>query len=152
MRRQVSISLLAIALLGTMIVAAQRGSAPVVEVFKTPTCGCCGKWVEHLKAEGFTVRVTDLPDLSGVKKTHGIPGTLQSCHTARVGGYVIEGHVPAQDVRTLLAEKPAVAGIAVAGMPIGSPGMEVAGVKPHPFDVMAFDKQGKTRIFASHNK
>jgi hypothetical protein len=144
-------AVLVTALLGSIAAGAQRPSAPVVEVYKTPTCGCCGKWVEHLRADGFTVRVTDLNDLSGVKKTRGVPAQLQSCHTATVGDYVIEGHVPAQDVRRLLKERPAVAGIAVAGMPIGSPGMEVNDIV-HPYNVMAFDKQGKARVFASHGR
>jgi hypothetical protein len=137
---------------GPMVVGAQRPATPVVEVYKTPTCGCCSKWVEHLRADGFTVRVSDLEDLSALKKTSGIPARLQSCHTARIGAYVVEGHVPASDVRKLLSERPGVAGIAVPGMPIGSPGMEVTGVKPQPFDVIAFDKAGQTRVFASHNK
>jgi hypothetical protein len=144
-------AVLVTALLGSIAAGAQRPSAPVVEVYKTPTCGCCGKWVEHLRADGFTVRVTDLNDLSGVKKTRGVPAQLQSCHTATVGDYVIEGHVPAEDVRRLLKERPAVAGIAVAGMPIGSPGMEVNDIV-HPYNVMAFDKQGKARVFASHGR
>ena len=141
-------------LLGSMAMGAgvQRAAGPVVEVYKTPTCGCCGTWVEHLRADGFTVRVTDMPDLSRIKSSNRIPPSLQSCHTAKVGSYVVEGHVPAQDIRKVLATRPAIAGVAVAGMPIGSPGMEVAGVRPQPYDVMAFDAQGKTSVFASHNR
>jgi hypothetical protein len=136
--------------IGSIAAGAQRTAAPVLEVFKTPTCGCCGLWVEHLRAEGFTVRVTDLPDLSSIKTTSKIPAHLQSCHTGKIGDYVIEGHVPAGDIRKLLDERPAVAGIAVPGMPIGSPGMEVAGVPSQRYDVVAFDAEGKSRVFASH--
>lgn len=139
--------------LGTLgVTAAQRAAQPTVEVYKTATCGCCAKWVEHLEAHGFTVKTTNLDDLSAIKETRGVPRRVQSCHTAVVGGYVVEGHVPASDVQRLLKEKPAVAGIAVGGMPIGSPGMEVAGVQPQAFDVMAFDKQGQTTVFSSHNR
>jgi hypothetical protein len=91
-------------------------------------------------------------DITKLKASHGVPRQVQSCHTALVDGYVIEGHVPAADVQRLLKERPAVAGIAVPGMPIGSPGMEVEGRKPDPYDVVTFDKQGQTKVFASHNK
>ena len=149
MRRSV---LAAVVLLtGAAVLGAQRGTPPSVDVFKTPTCGCCGKWVEHLRASGFRVNVTDMADLSKIKAANGIPARLQSCHTATVDGYVVEGHVPAQDVKRLLKERPAVAGVAVAGMPMGSPGMEVNNIV-HPYDVMAFDKQGKSRLFASHGR
>jgi hypothetical protein len=142
-----------VGLLGSIALIAQRSVAPpVIEVYKTPTCGCCGKWVEHLRAEGFEVRVSDMDDLSAVKASNRIPENLQSCHTGKVGNYVVEGHVPAQDIRKLLAERPPVAGIAVPGMPIGSPGMEVQGVKPQAYDVIAFDSQGTRRVFASHTK
>lgn len=131
---------------------AQRASGPVVEVFKSATCGCCGKWVEHLQAHGFTVRTTVTEALDDIKARHQIPGSVRSCHTAVVGGYVIEGHVPAPDVQRLLKDRPAVAGIGVPGMPIGSPGMEVPGMKVQPYDVLAFTKQGATRVFASHGR
>jgi hypothetical protein len=140
-----------VALMGSIGFGAQRSTAPVVEVYKTPACGCCGKWVELLRADGFTVRVTDLDSLAKIKSTNGVPGVLQSCHTATVGNYVVEGHVPVKEIRRLLKERPAVAGIAVAGMPIGSPGMEVGDVK-QPYNVMAFDKQGGSRVFASYGK
>ena len=154
------------AILGTFILAigmfgvawAQRPQTPAqatktaVEVFKSPTCGCCSKWVEHLQTAGFTVKTTNVDDIYEVKTKYRVPGAVESCHTALVGGYVIEGHVPAADVRRLLEERPAVAGIGVRGMPIGSPGMEVEGVKPQPYTVLAFDKQGKTQIFATHGR
>lgn len=132
-------------------VAAQRPSA-IVEVYKSPTCGCCSKWVEHLKAAGLTVRTTDTEALDDLKNKHGVPRQVRSCHTALVAGYVVEGHVPVRDVQRLLNERPALAGIGVPGMPIGSPGMEVAGMKPQAYDVIAFAKDGSTRVFASHNK
>ena len=129
-------------------------STPTLEVFKSPTCGCCSKWVDHAKENGFTTKVTELSDdaLDALKAKHGIPRTAQSCHTVLVGGYVVEGHVPATEVKRLLKERPAIAGIAVPGMPIGSPGMEVPGMKAAPFDVIAFGKDGSTRVFASHGR
>jgi hypothetical protein len=130
--------------------AQQKAAGPLVEVFKTPTCGCCSKWVEHMRGNGFTVRTTDLNDLSEIKKTRGVPANAQSCHTSVVGGYVVEGHVPAADVHRLLKEKPAIAGITVPGMPLGSPGMDYPGTKPEPYAVLAFDKKGATHVFAKH--
>src|SRR5262245_14270167 len=116
---------------------ARQQARPTVEVYKSPTCGCCSLWVAHLQANGFTVRTSDRDndDLAAFKATHGVPSAAQSCHTALVNGYVIEGHVPAADVQRLLKERPAVVGIAVPGMPIGSPGMEVEGRPVRPFDV-----------------
>jgi hypothetical protein len=130
--------------------AQQKPAGPLVEVFKSPTCGCCALWVEHMRKSGFNVRTTDVNDLSEIKKTRGVPGEVQSCHTAVVNGYVVEGHVPPADVHRMLKEKPAIAGIAVGGMPIGSPGMESPYVKAEPYNVMAFDKNGATRVFATH--
>jgi hypothetical protein len=129
---------------------AQRG--PTVQVYKDPTCGCCALWVEHLRKAGFTATVTDVEDMTALKTKHGVPPRARSCHTAVTGDYVIEGHVPAADVQRLLKERPSVVGIGVPGMPIGSPGMEVASMKPQPYDVLAFDKAGQTTVFASHNK
>lgn len=119
-----------------------------IAIYKTPTCGCCTLWVEHLQANGFSPTVSNLNDLTPVKRSNGVPTALQSCHTAVVDGYVIEGHVPAADVRRLLAERPDVAGLAVPGMPIGSPGME--GPNPEPYSVLAFDRNGGTEVFARH--
>ena len=119
-------------------------------VYKTPTCGCCRAWVDHLRAQGFRVETVDRDDLATAKAANGVPGELQSCHTATVGGYVVEGHVPAGDIRRLLAERPALAGIAVPGMPVGSPGMEVPGTPAERYDVVSFDRAGVTRAFASH--
>ena len=124
--------------------------APTVQVYKSPTCGCCANWVKHLQQAGFTTRVTENDDVASIKTQRGVPARVQSCHTAIVDGYVIEGHVPAADVQRLLRERPAVAGIAVPGMPIGSPGMEVPGQRPQAYDVVAFDKQGQLKVYASH--
>jgi len=146
----IAIALAAFAAFGVVMAQQQRSAAPLVEVFKTPTCGCCSQWVEHMRANGFTVRTNDLSDLAEIKKARGVPDRVQSCHTAVVSGYVVEGHVPAADVHRLLKEKPAVAGIAVGGMPIGSPGMEFPGTKAQAYDVMSFDKSGAIRMFAKH--
>jgi hypothetical protein len=138
-----------------LVLCALAASGPLaaageeVTLYKDPNCGCCSKWAEHMRANGFTVKEIATGDMSTVKREAGVPQALGSCHTARVGGYVIEGHVPAADVKRLLAEKPAVAGLSAPGMPMGSPGME----GPYPaarYDVVSFDAQGKARVFSSH--
>ena len=106
--------------------------------------------MKHLEANGFATRVVDIENLSEIKDKHNIPGPARSCHTATVDGYVLEGHVPAADVRRLLKERPAVLGLAVPGMPVGSPGMEVPNVKPSPYNVMSFDRRGQLKIYSSH--
>ncbi len=105
-------------------------------------------WVEHLQDNGFTVRTTDVPDVSPIKAEHDVPARLTSCHTALVDGYVIEGHVPAEDIERLLAERPDITGISVPGMPVGSPGME--GPNPQEFPVISFDDDGEMKLFATH--
>jgi hypothetical protein len=120
--------------------------APVA-VYKSATCGCCAKWNDHMRTAGFTVTSTDLPDVAVVKDKHGVPAPLRSCHTAIVGGYVVEGHVPADVIKKLLRERPNVVGIAVPGMPSGSPGME--GGRVDKYDVVTFDKSGATKVYAS---
>jgi hypothetical protein len=117
-----------------------------VTVFRTATCGCCQKWVDHLAAEGFAPVVEVLPTLEAVKDKSNVPVNLRSCHTALVGRYVVEGHVPASTVKRLLDEQPAISGIAVAGMPIGSPGME-QGDRKDPYEVIAFTRDGKTSVY-----
>lgn len=126
-------------------IAADPG--PVVTVYKSPSCGCCGKWVDHLRANGFRVTVHDVQNVEPFKERYGVPQRLGSCHTATVNGYVIEGHVPAADIRRLLAEKPKVKGLAVPGMPVGSPGMEQGNVK-EPYDVVSFDETGRSAVYA----
>lgn len=137
------------------VLAAVLGPVPSspgagIEVYKTSTCECCRKWVDHLTAHRFAVRTTDVDDLDAVKERYGVPIDLGSCHTAVVGGYVIEGHVPAAEIRRLLKERPAVTGLAVPSMPPGAPGMEVPGGKTWPYRVLAFNKDGTTTIYASY--
>ena len=120
---------------------------PEMTVYKTPTCGCCSKWVDHVKAAGFTVKTIDQPDLSELKADVGVTKALSSCHTALVGGYVIEGHVPAADIQRLLKEKPKIVGLAAPGMPGASPGMDTS---KDPYEVLAFDATGKTTVWAKH--
>jgi hypothetical protein len=139
-----------VALLACSTTTAAQQQSSVIDVYKTPTCGCCRKWVDHLRANGFTVRTTDLESTGAVQRRHGVAPEVRSCHTALVGGYVVEGHVPAAEVKRLLKERPRVAGIAVAGMPTGSPGMEVPGTAPHPYYVVAFDRNGQFTVFATY--
>lgn len=125
-------------------------SLPEMVVYHDPACGCCGKWMEHMREAGFVIRAETGNDMRLVKQQFNVPASLQSCHTAEVGGYAIEGHVPAADVKRLLAEQPDVAGIAVPGMPMGSPGMEYDGNKRQKFDVLSFDKTGETAVFSQY--
>ena len=131
--------------------AAKRGSATVtkpiaIKVYKTPQCGCCKGWVQHLRDNGFQVETMDMPDLSMIKQKYGVKRELQACHTAIVNGYVVEGHVPADVILRMLKEHPAIAGLAVPGMPSGSPGME--GGSKQAYDVLTFDKAGHTKVYA----
>jgi len=119
---------------------------PTILVYKSATCGCCKGWVAHLEAAGFTVDARDVTDLMTVKRDGGVPPAMSSCHTAIVDGYVVEGHVPADEVKRLLAERPEVAGIAVPGMPVGSPGME--GANAQPYQVLSFTHDGQAAVFA----
>ncbi len=137
--------------LGFAVSAQQKLAATNVVVYKSPTCGCCSNWIAHLKANGFQVEANDVGDaqLRAVAMSGGVTDDLSSCHTAKVGGYIVEGHVPAVDIQRMLKEKPAIAGIAAPGMPMGSPGMEQGGMK-QPFDVIAFTKDGKQSVFAKH--
>lgn len=121
---------------------------PRVEVFKSASCGCCGAWVDHLRENGFEVAAHDVPDVPAARKKLGMPDRLGSCHSAKVGGYVIEGHVPAADIRRLLKEKPSALGLAVPSMPPGSPGMESA--RPIPYNTLLVGRDGSTRVFARH--
>lgn len=138
-----------VASIAGLIAKASAAGKPAVTVFKSPTCGCCIKWVELVRAGGFPVTVKDHDDLTPIKQANGVPVELQSCHTALVEGYVVEGHVPVDLIDRLLRERPAIAGIAVPGMPIGSPGMEVPGHAAERYQVMAFDRAGRTSVYAS---
>jgi hypothetical protein len=122
-------------------------SAPEVQVFKSPSCGCCGSWVEHIRAAGFTVKVTEVDDTTASRKRLGLPDRYGSCHTATVGGYVLEGHVPAAEVKRLLASKPKAIGLAVPGMPPSAPGMDVPGRKD-PYEVLLVGPEGQSSVFA----
>lgn len=119
-------------------------------VFKSRTCGCCSKWVDHVKAAGFTVEVHDEEEMDQVKDWLGVPPDLRSCHTAQVDKYVIEGHVPAEDIKRLLAAQPKVAGLAVPGMPKSTPGMAMPGAPAEPYTVVSFQKDGATQVYARH--
>jgi hypothetical protein len=133
--------------LAALAVAPAVGAAslPKLTVTKDPTCSCCAGWTEHVRAAGFPVDVVETNELNRVKVRLGVPSHLAACHTGEVDGYVIEGHVPAATIKRLLAERPAVKGLAVRGMPIGSPGMEVEGAEPETYDVIAFGPSGETR-------
>ena len=139
-------SFLLIAVLGSAPVLAQS-SAPV-EVFKSPYCGSCGKWVEYLRQNGFQVNTHDVEDVTAARKKTGMPDRLGSCHTAKIGGYVVEGHVPAADIQRLLKEKPKALGLAVPSMPPGSPGMDSA--KPMSYETLLVQADGSTRVFVKH--
>lgn len=140
-------SFLAILLLGAASTLPAQ-AAETVEVYKSPYCGCCGKWVEHLRQVGFEVRTHDVNDVPGARKQLGMPDQLGSCHTAKVAGYVVEGHVPAADIQRLIKEKPKAIGLAVPSMPPGSPGME--GPKPMPYNTLLVRNGGDTEVFAKH--
>jgi len=146
-------TVLTLALAAPGVVLAQRATgkpaapaAQAITVYKTATCGCCTKWVDHLKAAGFNPTVHVVDNMSQSPITKRVPDSLRSCHTATLEGYLVEGHVPADVIKQLLREKPRVEGIAVPGMPAGSPGMESP--NPEPYDVVAFDSTGKTKVFA----
>ena len=123
-------------------------AAERVEVFKSPYCGCCEKWVEHMRKAGFDVVTKDVNDMPAARKMTGMPERFGSCHTAKVGGYVVEGHVPAADVLRLLKEKPKAVGLAAPGMPQGSPGMETN--HPQPYDTLLVQADGSYQVFAKH--
>lgn len=152
MRNRVLVLSAGLLLTGALLASGAPPNQSIVDVYKSATCGCCAKWIDHMRRSGFTVRTLDLPDdqLAAFKASHGVTTQVQSCHTALVGGYVVEGHVPSGDVRRLLAEKPQIVGLAAPGMPRGAPGMEVWGQPPQPYSVVAFDRRGKLSEFASH--
>lgn len=136
-------------LTGTLFIQQPVWAEDVV-VYKSPTCGCCSDWVDHMRKNGFSVEAHNLRNMNPVKVEFGVPRNLQTCHTAKIGKYVIEGHVPASDIKRLLKEKQNVAGLAVPGMPMGSPGME--GPRKAPYDVLAFQSDGEVSVFSSHNQ
>lgn len=126
-----------------------HAAAPTIEVFKSASCGCCAKWVKHLEANGFSVKTQDVANPADYRQKAGIPDALGSCHTALVRGYAIEGHVPAADIKRLLAEKPRAKGLAVPAMPLGSPGMEAPG--KDPYEVLLIQADGRTTVYKRYN-
>lgn len=144
------VTMLALMLLGSTLSYAE--TAPTIEVWKSATCQCCGKWVSYLEANGFAVKANaaDAAALKAIKRDAGVPEKLDSCHTAKIDSYVIEGHVPASDIKRLVAEHPDAIGLTVPGMPQGSPGMEQEDDKTQAYDVLLIKKDGTTEIFASH--
>ena len=145
LRRKLLLALAPLALLA----CAESAAAATLRVTKTASCGCCAGWVEHMRKSGFKVEVHDVDDVTPTAARLGVPAKLRSCHTSEINGYAIEGHVPAADVKRLLAARPKAAGLAVPGMVMGSPGME-AGGRGHAYQTILFDKAGKTKVFASH--
>ena len=146
-RRHLLPLLAGLPLLAAIRPAAAEGAGHLV-VYKSPTCGCCTAWVDYLREEGFTAEVVDVDDLAPVKQRHGVPQRLGSCHTAVVDGYVVEGHVPADDIRRLLAERPDVAGISAPGMPQQSPGMYSR--VPKGYDVVSFARDGRLELWSRY--
>ena len=126
----------------------KTANAEEIIVYKSPTCGCCKKWVKHLEKEGFNVKTKDYRDMKPIKKTLGVKQQFQSCHTAKVGKYFVEGHVPASDIKKLLKEKPDIKGLSAPGMPMGSPGME--GRRKDKYDVIAIDKNDNATIYSQY--
>lgn len=146
MNRRRFLAASAAALLPVPVLAARDA----VEVYKSATCGCCGDWVKHLRANGFEVRVHDVAEPGEYRRRYGVPESFASCHTALVGGYAIEGHVPAREIKRLLAERPKAQGLAVPGMVAGSPGME--GPKSDPYDVLLFQRDGRYAYYARYTR
>ncbi len=148
-RREVTFALLA----GVIAPAfAQRNGDTPIEVYKSPTCGCCNDWIKHLEANGFTINAHNVADSRQYRARFGMPHKFGSCHTGLVAGYVIEGHVPAKEIKRLLRERPSALGIAVPGMPIGSPGMDTPSYNGHvdPYDVLLVQADGRATVFASY--
>jgi len=138
------------ALLATTLLALAGSvqAAQMIDVYKSPSCGCCGKWIEHLKKAGFKVETHEVTDIPGNRKKLGMPDKFGSCHSAKVGNYVLEGHVPAADIQRLLKEKPKALGIAVPSMPPGSPGMDIP--NSPPYETLLVQTDGSSRVFAKH--
>jgi len=152
-RFTLAVSAVAVVALDLGAAAQQKAASPAlpkVTVYKTSSCGCCKLWVDHMKANGFDVQAMDVgsADVRAVSKAAGLKDEDTSCHTAKIGNYTVEGHVPAADIKRMLQEKPAIAGLSAPGMPQGSPGME-QGVK-EPYDVIAFKKDGTSTVYAKH--
>lgn len=150
MKKFSTIILMPLILLSQTAISGQ-GDGQEIVIYRSPTCGCCGKWVKHLKDRNFNVIDNVVNDVDSIKEKYGVPSELASCHTAIIGGYVIEGHVPAEDIEKLLSLKADVSGIAVPGMPVGTPGMEM-GDRKDSYKVIAFDKENRKQIFSVHEE
>ncbi|OFW27381.1 MAG: hypothetical protein A3H27_12055 [Acidobacteria bacterium RIFCSPLOWO2_02_FULL_59_13] len=152
--RPVLYGLLALPLMAALLLSWGAGGVHAADnemkVFRDITCGCCMKWVEHLRANGFQVTVQDVPETNEYSRQHGVPDALRSCHVGIIAGYAIEGHVPAADIHRLLKERPAAKGLAAPGMPAGSPGMEVAGGRRDRYSVMLFDAKGRASVYQEY--
>lgn len=138
------------AVLALLVMSLSPAIATEIKMFRQSGCGCCGQWAEHMRAAGYTVTIVDGEVMSVIKKEAGVPAALESCHTAMVDGYVIEGHVPAADVDRLLKERPKAKGLAVAGMPMGSPGMEQPDGATEPYNTVLFGGEGGDTVFQGH--
>ena len=147
-RRTVLSAALAVAAFALLPLVPAHASGEAGDVYKSPWCGCCTAWIDHMREAGFDLRVTDLEDMASIKAPLGVTPGLESCHTAVIGGYVIEGHVPAREIARLLSERPTATGLAAPGMPMGSPGMETQG-KSDAYDVILF-APGGNEVFASY--
>ena len=149
-RRRVLLAMGSIAIVGSgaaLLMSSKPAIADDVVVYKDPSCGCCGRWVEHMQQNGFTVDVINVDDMDPIKRKAGVSGAIASCHTAFIGEYVVEGHVPASDIKRMLSERPTIKGLTVPGMPLSAPGMDSPG---EPFEVLAFDNKGNTNTYASY--
>ena len=140
---------MAIASSAFILLSGAAAANPEIEIFKSPSCGCCTKWADYLKDNGFDVKLKETENLNPIKMSARIPAGKGSCHTAFIDGYVIEGHVPAEDIKRLLEEKPDAQGLTVPGMPVGSPGMEM-GARKDAYQVLIFQKDGTTEVFSEH--
>lgn len=140
---------LGLLMMGMSLNIAAEDKAPNMTVYRSPTCGCCGKWLNHAEKSSFKINDVISDDMQAIKARYGVPDKLASCHTVLIDGYIIEGHVPAEDIQKLLQTKPNIVGLAAPGMPMGSPGMEM-GDNKDVYQVMSFDKEGRYQVFATH--
>lgn len=149
MKRRQWMQALLLSVLSPTVVYAEKKIR--INVYKTSTCGCCVDWIAHLEQKGFEVHAQNVPKTGPYRLRFGVPPDLASCHTAEVEGYALEGHVPAQDIRRLLSERPKALGLAVPGMPVGSPGMEVEGTRRDAFDVVLFGEEGSRKVYQHYD-
>lgn len=153
MKRRTLLQSAGLALLSSLLVpvSAQANRKTQITVYKTPGCSCCRDWIKHLESAGFEVLSNDVPDTAPYRERYGVPKELGSCHTGIVNGYALEGHVPASEIKRLLAEKPKARGLAVPGMPVGTPGMEVEGTRRDAYDVLLFADDGRRSVFRHYD-